>query len=72
MKNVFTNCHFTNKEIFTNEFTKQPLDKLFARLLILMLIKGVDRVEAAIKNSFIKDDSEKMIQTLNLILKNYK
>lgn len=72
MENVFTNCKFTNKEIFTNEFIKQPLHKLFARLLILMLIKGVDRVEAAIKNSFIKDDSEKMIQTLNLILKTYK
>jgi len=72
MENVFTNCKFTNKEILTYEFTKQPVDKLFARLLILMLINGVDRVETAIKNSFIKDDSEKMIQTLNLILKTYK
>lgn len=72
MENVFTNCQLTNKEIFTNEFTKQPLDKLFARLLILMLINGVDRIESAIKNSYTKDDSDKMIQTLNVILKTYK
>lgn len=72
MENVFTNCQLTNKEIFTNEFTKQPLDKLFSRLLILMLINGVDRIESAIKNSYTKDDSDKMIQTLNVILKTYK
>ena len=72
MENVFTNCKFTHKEIFTNEFTSQPLDKLFPRLMVLMLINGVDRIEAAIKNSYLKEDSDKMIQTLNLILKTYK
>ena len=68
--NIFTKDQLTKKEIFSNQFTSVAIPKLFAQLLVVSLKEGIDRVENAIKNTYTKEDSTKIIYTLNLIFKN--
>lgn len=67
--NIFTTDRLSKKEIFTNEFTLVPTEKLFAQFLVVSLKEGIDRLENAIKNTYCKSDSDRLIKTLNLILK---
>ena len=72
-QNIYTTCKFTNKEIFSNEFTNQPVKKLFSSIMVLLVKdsfegNGPERVERAIQNSYTKDMQEKIFYTLNLLL----
>ena len=74
--NAYTICKLTNKEIFSNEFAKQPVNEFFASLMTLLVKdefegNGCKRVEAAIQNSYTKDMQKKIFYTLGLLLKNY-
>lgn len=75
--NAYTTCKFTNKEIFSNEFAKQPINEFFASLMTLLVKdthegNGYQRVEKAIQNSYTKDIQKKIFFTLGLLLENYK
>lgn len=75
--NTYEICKLTNKEIFTNDFAKQPVNEFFASLLTLLVKdthegNGSDRVEKAIQNSYTKDMQKKIFFTLGLLLENYK
>jgi hypothetical protein len=75
-QNAYTICNLTNKEIFSNEFAKQPVNELFASLLTLLVKdthenNGYERVEKAIQNSYTKDMQKKIFYTLGILLKNY-
>ena len=74
--NAYTICKLTNKEIFSNEFAKQPVNEFFASLMTLLVKdefegNGCKSVEAAIQNSYTKDMQKKIFYTLGLLLKNY-
>jgi hypothetical protein len=76
-QNIYTTCKLTNKEIFSNEFTSQPVKELFSSIMVLLVRasfegNGPDRVEKAIQNSYTKDMQKKIFYTLNILLKNYK
>ena len=70
---IFTILELGEKkqEVFTAEFTNVETPKLFAQLMVVAMNEGVDRVENAIKNTYYQKDANKMIETLNLIFKNY-
>jgi 1,2-phenylacetyl-CoA epoxidase catalytic subunit len=75
-QNAYTICNLTNKEIFSNEFAKQPVNELFASILTLLVKdthegNGYERVEKAIQNSYTKDMQKKIFYTLGILLKNY-
>ena len=75
--NAYAICKFTNKEIFSNEFAKQPVNEFFASLMTLLVKdthegNGYERVEKAIQNSYTKDMQKKIFYTLGLLLENYK
>ncbi len=58
--NAYTICKLTNKEIFSEEFAKQPINEFFASVMTLLVKdthegNGSDRVEKAIQNSYTKD-----------------
>jgi hypothetical protein len=59
------------QEVFTYEFTNVETPKLFAQLMVVTLKEGIDRIENAIKNTYYQKDANKIIETLNLIFKNY-
>ena len=74
--NTYEICKFTKKEIFSDEFAKQPVDRFFASLMTLLIKdtyegNGYQRVEKAIQNSYTKDMQKKIFYTLGLLLKNY-
>lgn len=70
-KKIFTTLEFgeEKQEVFTNEFTNVETPKLFAQLLVVSLKEGIDRIENAIKNTYYQKDANKIIETLNIILK---
>lgn len=76
-QNIYTNCKYTNKEIFTDEFAKQPVEIFFASLLTVLIKdqhegNGCERVEKAIQNSYTIDAQKSIFYTLALLLKNFK
>lgn len=75
--NAYTICKLTNKEIFSEEFAKQPINEFFASVMTLLVKdthegNGSDRVEKAIQNSYTKDMQKKIFYTIGLLLANYK
>jgi len=75
--NAYSICNLTNKEIFSDEFAKQPINHFFASVMTLLLKdthegNGYQRVEKAIQNSYTKDMQKKIFYTLGLLLQNYK
>ena len=75
--NTYKTCNLTNKEIFSEEFAKQPINEFFASVMTLLVKdthegNGYQRVEKAIKNSYTKDAQKKIFYTLGLLLENYK
>ena len=75
--NTYKTCNLTNKEIFSEEFAKQPINQFFASVMTLLVKdthegNGYERVEKAIKNSYTKDAQKKIFYTLGLLLENYK
>ncbi len=75
--NAYTICKLTNKEIFSEEFAKQPINEFFASIMTLLVKdthegNGSDRVEKAIQNSYTNDMQKKIFYTIGLLLANYK
>ncbi len=75
--NAYTICKLTNKEIFSEEFAKQPINEFFASVMTLLVKdthegNSCDRVEKAIQNSYTKDMQKKIFYTIGLLLANYK
>jgi len=67
MENLTKTNEF-GKEVFTKEFTNCSPTTMIEKLFAFMLIKDVDTTELIIKNTFTKEDSEKIIKIINLLI----
>jgi hypothetical protein len=69
MTTPFTN--YFGKEVFISKITKKSPAEVVAACMAISLIFGVDRVEAAIKNTYPADSSHIIIEMMNVAMANY-
>jgi len=71
MNNPFITSTYSNKEILSDEITdsgKSNTDLIIA-LLAIAVCFGIDRTENAIKATYTKDISAKIIEMMNFAIK---
>jgi len=69
MNNPFTTSKYNGKEILSNEVTSNNGTDLVIALLAIAVTFGIDRTENAIKATYTKDNSAKIIEIMNFAVK---
>lgn len=69
MNSPFTISEYNGKEILGNEVVSKNGTDLVIALLAIAVTFGIERTENAIKATYIKDDSAKIIGIMNFAVK---
>jgi len=69
MNNPFTTSKYNGKEILSNEVASKNSMDLVIALLAIAVTFGIDRTESAIKETYTKDNSAKIIEIINFAIK---
>ena len=68
MTTATTFNELSNKEVFTNEFCKCPPGTLTLKIMLYGVYVGVDKMGELIKNTYCREESDKIISVINLLL----